>query len=385
MSGADIHDGDAEARQWRGKFALDDGVSYLNHGSYGLSPRPVLDAWTEWIRRIDKNRLGFYRREAATAIAETRGRLAEFVGATEDRIEFFTNATMAILAVARSFPLSPGDEVLITDHDYWSISKVWQRACDEAGAKLVVMPITLPIVSREKIVVQLLSGVTERTRLIIFSHVNYRTSIIMPADAICRRAREMGIPVLVDGAHALAQLPLDIERLDCDYYAASCHKWLCAPVGTGFLYVHPRCRAILKSLTASRTDESHDVAFIGTDDHSRTLSIPAAIDFLESAGLEYFRERTHALAQYARERISGLTGLDSWFPDSPEWYGSLVSLELPPVDESDMIRALWEKYRIEAYIKTWNDRPLIRVACHLYTQAAEIDLLTDALSELGIG
>lgn len=384
MTAIDIHQGDDEAARWRRSWELDDDVAYLNHGSVGLSPTPVLDAWTGWIHRIDRQRLGFFRREAEGALAEARERLGAFVGTTGDTLAFVTNATMAMLAIARGFPLEPGDEVLTSDHEYWSVNEIWQRVCREAGAKLVVRKLPVPLPNRDKIVDELLGGVTSRTRLVIFSHITYRTSVILPVEALCRRAREMGVAVCVDGAHALAQLPLDIDALDCDYYVASCHKWLLAPAGTGFLYVHPRARDTIAPLTGVLKGDWRDGAVMGTQDFSRFLAVPAAIDFMESAGLDGFRRRSHALAAYARERISELTGLRPWFEDSPDWYGSMIALPLPPVNDREIQDALWRDFQIESYVKNWLDRSLIRVSCHLYTQAAEIDRLVDALRALGI-
>jgi len=379
-----LHEGDAAAREWRRQWELPPGVAYLNHGSFGLSPRPVLDAWTGWIRRIDKNRGGFYRREAKDELAAARSRLAGFLGTAGDNIVFTPNTTMAMLAIAGSFPLAPGDEVFINDHEYWSVIEIWRRACEKAGAKLVVTSLPVPAADRETLVEQLFAEVTPAAKLIIFSHITYRTSVVMPAAEICRRARRNGIAVLIDGAHAIVQRPVDIDALDCDFYAASCHKWLCAPAGAGFLYVHPRARAMTGPLTGRLSGTWRDAAFHGTQDYSRYLAVPAAIDFIESAGLDYFRERTHALARFARHRVSEATGLAPWFPDSAEWYASMVALELPPIDERALRDALWRDFRIESYVSSWNDRPMLRISCHLYTEAAEIDRLVEALESLGI-
>lgn len=384
MTAPSVHGQDGEAAEWRRHWCLPKGVAYLNHGSVGLSPRPVLRSWTDWIKRIDRQRLGFFRREAKTALAEARSRLGTFIGTTGDNLAFVTNATMAMLAIARSVALEPGDEVLTNDHEYWSILEIWQRACRDAGARLVVRKIPVPVSSHEDIAEALLSGVTERTRLVLASHVTYRTSITMPVERLCRGARQLGIAACIDGAHALVQLPLDLDSLDCDFYVASCHKWLCGPAGTGFLYVHPRAQGVMKPLTGARGNDWRDACFIGTEDYARYLAVPAAVDFLESAGLEHFRRRTHEIAQYARHRIGELTGIEPWYPDSPDWYGSMAALPLPRVDDRKLQEALWNDFKIESYVNTWNDLSLIRVSCHLYNQAAEIDRLVEALAKLGI-
>ena len=179
--------------------------------------------------------------------------------------------------------------------------------------------------------------VTPRTRLIVVSHVTSPTAIIVPIAEICRRARAAGIAVCVDGPHAPAMIPIDLTSLDCDYYTASCHKWLSAPFGSGFLYVHPRAQSGVRPAIVSwgRTpageapswrDEFH---WTGTRDPAAVLSIPAAIDFFESLGPAEFRRRTHALARHLREQITSLTGLPPLTPDSEACYASMVAVPLP--------------------------------------------------------
>jgi isopenicillin-N epimerase len=212
----------------------------------------------------------------------------------------------------------------------------------------------------------------------------------MPVEAICRQARALGIPVAIDGPHAVAMRPLDIAALGCDYYAASCHKWLCAPFGAGFLYVHPRNQARIEPLVTSWGTTARggpkrwidEFTWAGTRDPSAFLAVPAAIDFLESLGIAEFRAHTHALAQLARQQIVALTGLEPLVPDSPDWYGSMIALPLPAGDAPALQRALWERCAIEIPLVTWQGRRLIRPSCHLYTQPEQIDGLARALAAL---
>ena len=162
-----------------------------------------------------------------------------------------------------------------------------------------------------------------------------------------------------------------------------------APIGSGFLYVHPRAQAGIRSPVVSWGKPYGDVktwrdelVWLGTRDLSSLLSIPAALDFLEGVGCEEFRAHGHSLSRLAREKIGALTGLEPLVPDSDEWYGTMISLPIPPGHGPTLQQTLWERYRIEIPLTHWQDRWWIRPSCHLYTRAEDIQRLVDALREI---
>jgi isopenicillin-N epimerase len=236
----------------------------------------------------------------------------------------------------------------------------------------------------------LFAGASSRTRLVVFSHITSPTAVILPAQAICAEARRRGLPVCIDGPHAVAMLPLSLNALDCDFYCASCHKWLSAPFGSGFLYVHPRLREFVKPLAISWGETPGGVPswqgefdWIGTRDPSANLSVPTAIDFLEGeVGLEDFRRTTHELARYARHELLWLGQQEPLTADDPAWYGSMVSVPIPAGDAQALQERLWRDFKIEALVKQWRDRRLVRVSCHLYNDQADVDRLLEALGDL---
>jgi len=378
---------DLDWESLRGQWTLRGGVSYLNHGSFGPSPRPVLAARQAWIERLESEPMDFLVRELDDLLAEARWALGRFVGCAGDDLVFVDNATVGMNLVAANVALKPGDEVLANDHEYGAVLRTWERACRRAEATLVVARLPCPMTDAGEVVDALFRLATDRTRLVVFSHVTSPTAVVLPADAICRRARDLGIPVCIDGPHAIAMRPCGLTQLGCDYYTASCHKWLCAPFGSGFLYVHPRRQATMEPLVVSwgRTPEGHspswhdEFTWAGTRDPSAYLATTAAIRFLESTELDAFRHRTHQLARQARELITSLTGLDALVPDSLEWYGSMISLPLPPGEAAPLQQALWDQYQIEVPIVDWNGLRLIRPSCHLYTREAELQRLAEAL------
>ena len=291
--------------------------------------------------------MDFFCRQLEAAWIAARQSLAQFIGASENNVAFVDNATYGMNVVADSFPLAAGDEVLLTDHEYGAVRRIWQRACRRARAeepKIVELP--WPVESSDQIVDAMSRALTDRTRLMVVSHVTSATACVLPAKRLCCLARERGIAICIDGPHALVQVPLALDALGCDFYTASCHKWLSAPFGSGFLYVAPwqqeRIQPPLLSWgrlppkkCAHWSDEFH---WLGTRDPTPLLAVPAAIAFLEGIGLDVFRRHTHALASYARERLVNLTGRIPATPDSPEWYVSMVNVPLPDGDAAAISR-----------------------------------------------
>ncbi|MFO0870378.1 MAG: aminotransferase class V-fold PLP-dependent enzyme [Pirellulales bacterium] len=364
---------------------------YLNHGSFGPPPEPVLADQRRWKTALDEQPMDFFTRQYEPAWRAARARLARWLDVPASQLIFVDNATHGMNIVAASFPLEPGDEVVLNNHEYGAVLRIWQRACAEAGAappRIAQLPARCT--AADEVVDAIFAEVTPRTRLIVASHVTSPTAIILPIELLCRRAAVAGIACCVDGPHAPAQVDFSLSRLSCDFYVASCHKWLSAPFGSGFLAVAPRWQAVMRTPQLSwgrllpDVPQSWDDEFIwsGTRDPSAWLAVPAAIDFLADYGFDRFRQTTHALAQYGRNRLVELTGREPLVPDDPQWYGSMAHVPLPPGNARALQRALWEQYGIEVPIVDWNQERFIRVSCHLYNDASQIDRLVAALHTL---
>ncbi len=379
---------------WGSHWRLRAGTIYLNHGSFGPPPEPVRGARLEWIRRLDEQPMDFFCRELEPAWHAARSKLAQFVGASPADLIFVENATVGMNIVAESFPLKAGDEVLLTDHEYGAVQRIWQRACEKAGATLKVTQLPLPFRTAEETAAAIVDAATERTRLIVVSHVTSATAVILPVQAIGAAARARGIPICIDGPHAPAQVPLSIGDLGCDFYTASCHKWLCAPFGSGFLYVAPphqsRIRPSILSwgrlLPGPIESWSDEFIWSGTRDPSPFLTIPIAIDFLENTlGVDGFRRGSHALAQYARQRVLSQFANpphEPLVPDDPAWYGSMAHIPLPPGDKYELQAQLWRQFGIEVPIVEFRGQRYVRVSCHAYNTPEQLDRLAEALVAL---
>lgn len=379
---------DAAARQLRGLWNIPADVTYLNHGAFGSSPRPVRESRYQWLERLESQPTDFYERQLEEGLSCVAGRLGRLVGCAGEDLVLVDNATAAMNIVAASTRLAPGDEVLLTNHEYGAVKRLWGQVCERAGGTLVIRDLPWPIGAADDLVAAIFAGVNPRTRLIVVSHVTSPTALVLPVEQICREARRRGIAICVDGPHALCMRPIDLRALDCDYYAVSCHKWLSGPFGTGFLYAHPRVQAAVRPVVTSwgappagaRGNWRDEFIWLGTRDPSAYMSLTAAIDFLESHGLDKFRQTTHEMARYARERLTAAFGGPAVAPEDIAWYGSMAAVELPPGDCRGLHEALWHNHKVEVPIVDWNERRFVRVSCYLYTQRADVDRLIDALT-----
>src|SRR5262245_34839753 len=234
---------DAAFASLKSEWNFRPGTIYLNHGSFGPPPRTVRACRQRWQDAIDSQPMDFFVRQLEPALLSARERVSRFVGTTAGNLIFVENATVGMNIVADSFPLAAGDEVLLTDHEYGAVQRICRRACERAGAGVRIVELPLPFRSATEAADAIFAAANDRTRLIVVSHISSPTAVILPVAEICRRARERGIAVAIDGPHAVAQVPLNIHQLGCDFYAASCHKWLSAPFGSGFLYVAPKQQA----------------------------------------------------------------------------------------------------------------------------------------------
>jgi isopenicillin-N epimerase len=375
----------------KSEFLLDPEVIFLNHGSFGACPRPVFEAYQKWQRELERQPVEFLGRRARDLMAEARATLADFLHCDEDEVVYFANPTTAINMVAHSLDLKPGDEILTTDHEYGAMDRTWRFICQQTGARYVRQPIPLPVTTPEAFLEIFYSGITSRTRVVFISHITSPTALCFPVEAICRRARQLGLLTIVDGAHAPGQLPLDLTKLGADLYAGACHKWLCAPKGAAFLYARREAQDRLRPLVISwgwEAEEPSDSRFIdhhewqGTRDIAAFLSVPAAIRFQQEHHWNTVRRQCHETAGKTRERINALTGFEPLCPDSQGWFVQMFAARLPELDCEGFQRRLYDEYRIEVATRRWNDQPLIRVSFQAYNDEKDADALLHALSKL---
>ncbi len=377
----------------RGEFLLDPAVTFLNHGSFGATPRPVFQTYQDWQRRLEAQPVLFLGRELGGLLADARATLGAFVGAAPQDLVFIPNATFGLNLVARSLKLGPGDEVLASDHEYGACNHVWRFLSQKRGFQYVVRPVPLPLPAPDDLVDHLWAGVGPQTRVIFLSHISSSTAQRFPVAAVCARAREAGILSIIDGAHALGQVPLDLNRLGADFYFANGHKWLCSPKGSAFLYARRQRQPLLEPLVVSwgwgpeRTYsfgsdflDYHQI--LGTDDCAAYLSVPAAISFQQAHNWPTVRDWCHRLLTQALQQLAEVTGLPAPYRD-PGDYGQMAISPLPALrDPGAFQAALYDDYRIEIPVTWWRDRAFLRLSIQAYNRPADVATLIGALTAL---
>jgi isopenicillin-N epimerase len=381
----------AELAALADQFMVRRDITFLNHGSYGACPRPVFETYQSWQRELENQPVEFLGRRVRGLLAEARAGLADYLGTAADNVVYTPNVTWAINAVAHSLEFKPGDEVLGTNLEYGAIDRTWRYYCGKQGARYINQPITLPVTTPETFVEELWAGVTDRTRVISISHITSGTALILPVAEVCRRARAAGIMTVIDGAHAPGQIDLNLDELGADFYGGNCHKWLCAPKGSGFLFARPEHQDSLDPLIISWGYEAADpgpsrfldhLERTGTQDPAAYLTVPAAIAFQREHDWPRVQAACHLLARDARERIAALSGLPQIAPDSSEWWAQLCTCPVPPVDAQHLKARLWDDYQIEIPVSSRNGQTFVRVSIQAYNRQEDVDRLLEALAVL---
>jgi isopenicillin-N epimerase len=383
----------------RDHFLLDPELIFLNHGSFGACPREVFAQYQRWQLEMERNPVEFLGRQSGQHLALARSQLAAYLGARGEDLVFVPNATTGVNSVARSLALQPGDEVLATDHEYGACDATWQQVCERSGA--VYRRVTVPLPYEPAAFADRVMAETgPRTRLIFASHVTSTTALIFPVAELCARAREAGLPTLIDGAHAPGQLELDLQAVGADFYTGNCHKWMCAPKGSAFLHVRPEHQARIEATVVSwgyvagdaghtgfdaytgRSRLERRLQWQGTRDLAAYLTVPAAIDFQAGHGWDEHRKRCH---QWACETLHAAVARNGLAPVAPdEAYAQMVPIPVRTKDAEGLRKHLFERHRIEVPVTQHGPHTFVRVSVQAYNTQAELDALLRALAEASV-
>jgi len=364
----------------RTAYSIDRNIINLNNGYCSPSPRVVQDAMRRYLEYSD---MGPYHTMVATLekqVETVRRRIAQAAGCDTEEIAITRNSSEALENAQYGVDLQRGDEVLTTNQYYPRMLTTFrQRECRE-GIVLKTISFPVPPPSMDDLYQRFERAVTPKTKLILVCHITNRTGQIFPIKRICDMAHSRNIPVIVDGAHAFSQFPYKISDLDCDYYGVSLHKWCCAPVGTGFLYVRKSRIAQTWSLMASGPQQANDIRKfeeIGTHPAANHDAISEALIFNENIGIDrkaarlrYLRDRwAHRLAQNPKCKI-----LHSADPAQSCGIGFLA---FNGADPQKIQQALWSKYNVLTAFMGHEEYSGLRITPHVYSTVRDIDYFAD--------
>jgi isopenicillin-N epimerase len=372
------HGGAASRDAWR----LDPGFTYLNHGGFGVTPEAVFAEQDRWRARIERNPTHFLTFEVEEALRTALVPVAKAIGARHDDVVFVENATTGLNAVLRSLDFEPGDEILITSLSYPAIRKAAYYAASRCGARVIEAEIPLPLEGKAALLRAVAAKLTIRTKLAIFDHIASHSALLLPAAELTRLAHEAGAKVMIDGAHAPGQIPLDIAAVGADWYVGNLHKWYFAPRSCGFLWARPAMQAATRPLAISHgygEGFRAEWEWTGTRDVTPALATPASIDFHRSLGGEALMTRNIALARDAGKLLAARWRTELTGPS--DGFAAMVTVRLPLTGEATgarataLMRELAEKHRIGAAFVVLENALWVRVAAQAYNEMADYERL----------
>jgi isopenicillin-N epimerase len=361
-----------------------------------------LEFQRELRNRLERQPVQFFVRDLEPLLDAARTALGRFVGADAEDLVFVPNATAGVNTVLRSLKFQPGDELLVTDHEYNACRNALNFAAELSGAHAVVVPLPFPFSNSAQLVEAVLARVTPRTRLALLDHVTSQTGVILPLETLVPELQRRGVDVLVDGAHSPGMIPLDLNLLGAAFYTGNCHKWLCGPKGAAFLHVRRDRQKLVRPLVIShgantpRTDRSRfliEFGWAGTWDASAWLSVPEALRFVGSllpGGWTEVMAHNHHLALAARKIICETLAIPSPCPDA--CIGSTASIPLPASESAEPSRTplyadplqdwLWATHSVEVPVIPWPAPPqrLLRISCQLYNSLPQYRRLAETLA-----
>ena len=367
------------------QFQLDSSVTYLNHGSFGSSPKPIFQERNKWQLELEKQPVSFIEDKAADLLDWSRKELASFIHCDKDDVVYFPNPTTAMNMVIRSLDLKPGDEVLTSNHEYGAVERTWKFVSRKKGFLYKAVDIPVPF-SNDDFIDRIKSSINSNTKVIFLSHITSDTAIIFPVDEICKLAKEMGITSIIDGAHAPAHINLNLNTLGADIYTGACHKWMLCPKGVSFLYSSKKLQKQLEPLIVSwgweESDKPSDLKFLdhnqyqGTNDISGYLSVPKAIDFLNKNNWEEVSRVCKKNIIDSRNLLLRTLGTEPICPD--ENLGQMTSVQIKISDRDDLYNYL-KSNKVVVPVISWNGLVFVRPSFQCYNTMKDIEILNHHL------
>ena len=372
-------------------FLLNPEITFLNHGSFGACPKPILENYQYWQNELEREPVQFIQKKAPIYLQTAKEALAQFVGCNADDFFFTANPTIAINTIMRSMDLQPGDEILSTNHEYGAMDRTWNFYCEKSGASYIRQNISIPIQSKESLLEEFWKGYTSKTKIIFLNQISSATALIFPVKEIIQKAKTLGLITIIDGAHAPGHIDLDIAELDPDYYTGTLHKWMLAPKGCSFLYVKKELQNHIDPLIVGwgyQSETPSKSRFLdyhqhqGTRDISAFLTAPAAIQFLKENNWTQKSAESKKLILENYQRFCDLLGSKPICPISSEFLGQMCSIPIQTNNPTALKEMLYQKYKIEIPVMKIGHGVFIRISLNAYNMPNDLEILHAALTSI---
>jgi isopenicillin-N epimerase len=375
----------------KSQFHLDPNITFLNHGSFGACPKPVFEEYQRLQLELENEPVYFIQKKQAEYLKIAKVSLAKYMGCQANDFFFTPNPTFAVNTIMRSLDLKEGDEILSTNHEYGAMDRTWNFYCKKSGAKYIRQNISLPVVSKEQILEEFWSGYTSKTKIVFLNQISSATALIFPVKEICEKARELGLITIIDGAHVLGQMDLDITELNPDFYTGTLHKWMLAPKGSSFLYVKKDFQEMLDPLVVGWGYESVSPGesqfldyqeFQGTRDISAFLCTPKVIDFLEENNWKTKAKECRSIVLNNYQRFCDLLNTKPICPITEDFLVQMASIPVKTSNPAALKELLFNKYKIEIPVMPLNGNYFIRYSINAYNSQKDLDILYEALQDI---
>lgn len=378
-------DNDKFWQQIREQFTLSPEIINLNNGAVSPQPLAVQQAHIENYQYSNLAPSYFMWQKLDEQREPLRNKVADFCGVSTEEIAFNRNTTEGLSTIIFGLNLKAGDEVIVSKYDYPFALNAWQQRALRNGIKLKWVTLHLPEENENSIIEKYVSAITPQTKIIHLTHVLNWTGQIIPVRKIADAAKQKGCEVLVDGAHSFAHINFKISDLNCDYFAASFHKWLCAPFGTGFMFVKKEKIENLFPLLSSYEslkDNIRKFETLGTRSFPAEMAVSAALDFHQAIGSERKENRLRELKNYWTEATKNIQGLKLLTSLKNEFSCGMATFEIQNKKAEDIVAFLLNESKIHTSAVLWEGLNAVRIAPSIYTNFSELDLLVDTLKRL---
>lgn len=372
-------------RQVRQAFAASPNLINLNNGGVCPTPRATMDA-LDYYNRMCSEAPSYYMWRILDLDREPlRARMAALAGVSEEEIAFNRNATEALNTIIFGLPLKSGDEVVLSKYDYPNMINAWKQRAARDGIKLVWVELELPSENADYLANAYIEKFNDRTRLVHITHVINWSGQILPVAAIAKAARVRGIESLVDGAHAFALIDHQVSALGADYWGTSLHKWLCAPYGTGMLYVAKDKISKIWPLLGNDNPESENIRkfeSLGTRSFPTEMAIGYSLDLHNMIGAKPKQERLHYLKNYWMDQIADLPGIQLYTSRHPDWGCAIGVFGFEGKKSTETAELLFQQHKIHTVGIAWEKINGVRVTPNVYTLTEDLDRFIKAVRKM---